>query len=157
MTQDQKLERWANREVPRHVDHMILEQDDQILAFGVYLLEMGKDGCAVYIDQKLAYNFSNRRTAISWCTAHKLRQHQLQQEIIDLDTTKQQLTWAIAQTQTHIQRSQRTDFKDMVSIKLQPKQLRLRTVTSELEKCIKLAKYLQLKGFNNETLRTSSA
>jgi hypothetical protein len=157
MTRDQKLERWANRELPRHVDNMILEQDGQILAFGRYLLETSRDCCTVSMDNRTVHVFANRRTAISWCTAHKLRQGRLTEEIKNLDQLKQDLTADIQQRQKQAQRSNRTEFRDLVAVKLQPKQARLTVTVTELEKCIKLAKYLQLKGFNNETLRTSSA
>jgi hypothetical protein len=157
MNTNQKLERWANREIPRHVDHMILEQDGQVLAFGRYLLERLDDGCAVYIDNQLMQVFGNRRTAMSWCVAHRLRQTTLAADILRWDIQRQDLQHEIAQRQRQIQRSQKTEFRDLVAVKLQPRQSMLSHAGQELEKCIKLAKYLQLKGFNNETLRTSGA
>lgn len=156
MTQDQKLERWANRELPRHVDAMILEQDGQYLAWGEYLLEPSKQGCSVWLKDQLVHVFANKRVAMSWCTASKYQQSRLADQIMELDITKNDLVREIQQRQQHIQRSQRPEFKDLVTVKLQPTQDKLASTVSELEKCINLAKYLQLKGFNNETLRTSN-
>jgi hypothetical protein len=39
-------------------------------------------------------------------------------------------------------------------MKLQPKIDQYNSVTAELEKCVNQAKYMQIKGFNNETART---
>lgn len=157
MNQNQKLERWANREIPRHVNHMILEQDGQVLAFGRYLLDPRDDGCAVYIEDRLIHVFSNRRIAMSWCVGHQLRQRILTQDIMHWDTQRQDLQSEITQRQRQAARSQKPEFRDLVTVKLQPRQSLLAHAVRELEKCIKLAKYLQLKGFNNETLRTSGA
>jgi hypothetical protein len=156
MTRNQKLERWANQELPRHVDAMILEQDGQYLVWGEYLLEPSKHGCPVWIKNQLVHVFANKRVAMSWCTASKYRQRRLADQIIELDITRHDLISEIQQRQTNIQRSQRPEFKDLVTVKLQPTQDKLASTVSELEKCINLAKYLQLKGFNNETLRTSN-
>jgi hypothetical protein len=46
------------------------------------------------------------------------------------------------------------DFYEIVNIKIQPKVSQFNLVNSELEKCVKSAKYLQIRGFNNETART---
>ncbi len=157
MNRNQKLERWANQELPRHVDSMILEQDGQYLAWGEYLLEPSKQGCAVWVKDRLMHVFGNKRVAMSWATASKWRQRALADQILELDKTRQDLVLQIQQRQQHINTSKKVEFRDLVTVKLQPMQDKLTATVSELEKCINLAKYLQLKGFNNETLRTSSA
>ena len=45
-------------------------------------------------------------------------------------------------------------FYEIINMKLQPKIDQYNSVTAELEKCVNQAKYMQIKGFNNETART---
>ena len=44
--------------------------------------------------------------------------------------------------------------EEIINMKLQPKIDQYNSVTAELEKCVNQAKYMQIKGFNNETART---
>jgi hypothetical protein len=48
-------------------------------------------------------------------------------------------------------RGRHEDFYETVNTKIQPKQAVLDSVQAEIEKCINSAKYLQLRGFSNET------
>ena len=47
------------------------------------------------------------------------------------------------------------EFQELVITKLESKVGHYSLVDRELEKCLNLAKYIQLKGFQNETARTS--
>ena len=49
------------------------------------------------------------------------------------------------------------EFQEIVETKIQPELDAVAGVRAELEKCINSAKYLQLRGFSNETARTSRA
>jgi hypothetical protein len=52
-------------------------------------------------------------------------------------------------------RSRNNGFSEVVLTKLQPKVQQHTLVDQELEKCLISAKYIQLRGFQNETARTS--
>jgi hypothetical protein len=151
-SQDQKLERWAEREFVRNVKHTII--DDQLgsyVAFGKYYLQPQAHGCSVSTWDRLIHVFSNKRTAISWCVADKYHQYNLANNIQTLDSKKQQLASDIHCRRAQAQQGRTEDFYETVNTKIQPKQELLDSVTAELEKCINLAKYLQLRGFSNET------
>jgi hypothetical protein len=58
-------------------------------------------------------------------------------------------------TRSQADRTRNEGFAEVVLTKLQPKVERLSWLNNELEKCLNSAKYLQLRGFQNETARTS--
>jgi hypothetical protein len=121
------------------------------VAFGRYYLEPTDSGCSVSTWDRHIHTFSNRRNAISWCVADKYHQYNLANNIQTLDSKKQQMTADIHCRQARAQRGSSEDFYEIVITKIQPKQELLNSVIAELEKCINLAKYLQLRGFSNET------
>jgi outer membrane murein-binding lipoprotein Lpp len=150
--QDQKLQRWAEREFVRNIRHTIIDdQSGAYVAFGRYYLAPTAHGCSVSTWNQLIHTFSNKRTAISWCVADKYHQYNLANNLQTLDSKKQQLSSDIHCRRAQAQHGRTEDFYETVNTKIQPKQELLDSVTAELEKCINLAKYLQLRGFNNET------
>jgi hypothetical protein len=151
-SQDQKLERWAERELSRNLKHMIVDdQSGAYVAFGQYYLEPKSQGYSVSTWDRLIHVFSNKRTAISWCVADKYHQYNLANNIQVLDSKRQQLASDIHCRRAQAQQGRTEDFYETVNTKIQPKQELLDSVSAELEKCINLAKYLQLRGFSNET------
>lgn len=147
-----KLERWAERELDRNLKHMIVDAaPNSYVAFGQYHLEPQAHGYSVSSWDRLIHVFSNKRTAISWCVADKYHQYRLANNLQMLDSKRQQLTADIHCRRAQAQQGRTEDFYETVNIKLQPKQQSLDSVMAELEKCINLAKYLQLRGFSNET------
>ena len=47
-----------------------------------------------------------------------------------------------------------SEHRTIVELKLRTRKDRLKLLDNELSKCINLAKYWQIRGFNNETVRT---
>jgi outer membrane murein-binding lipoprotein Lpp len=147
-----KLERWAENEMKRNLKHMIVDSEyGAYVAFGQYFLEPQAHGYSVRTQRGPVHTFGNKRTAISWCVADKYHQYNLANNIQKLDSKCQQLTSDIHCRRAQAQQGRTEDFYETVNTKLQPKQDLLNSVTVELDKCINLAKYLQLRGFNNET------
>jgi hypothetical protein len=83
--------------------------------------------------------------------ADKYHQYNLANNIQTLDSKKQQLSADIHCRLSQATRGRHEDFYETVNTKIQPKQAVLDSVHAELEKCINSAKYLQLRGFSNET------
>ena len=99
-------------------------------------------------------NRGSLKSAVSWCVADKYNQIRLGMDIIDLDR-QCQLTKNDIEVRSLLQKKIRdVDLKSAVNIKITTRQLRLRVLGERLEKCINRAKYLQIRGFNNETARS---
>jgi hypothetical protein len=155
MTPTEKLERFADRELRRNIQHMVVDNGNgTVVAFGVYVIHQTRESVTVSTPDQDHGKFSNQRTAMSWCTADKFKKYNLAREIQQLDQRRQGLVNDLHCRMTLRDRSRDTEFKETVTTKLEPKIQRLRYVNTELEKCINQAKYLQIRGFNNETART---
>lgn len=148
MTRDQKLERFAERELKRVYTELIIDDEQGgYVAFGRYHLQPNDDSFAVYHSDDLVSTFSSKRAAMSWCVADHLQQYRLAQNIRILDNKKQSLTADIHCRRGQADRSNRPDFREIVRTKLAPKIENLTLLNQELEKCLNSAKYLQLRGF----------
>jgi len=135
---------------------MIVPDDDRgLIVFGFYYIEFDKDLFTVKTWDREIHKFASKRAALAWCTADKLKQYSLANNILILDRKKQILAADIYCRKTVGERGATEMFYEIVNMKIQPKIDQYNMVTTELEKCINSAKYLQIKGFNNETARTS--
>lgn len=154
MNHEQKIERWAEQELRRNMDHLIIDEGNQLIVFGLYHIESSDQRWRVSDQDRCIHQFQNRKTAISWCVADKYKRYQLANNILTLDRKKQLLAADIHCRKSLGQRSQTESFRETVEAKLQPKILQYNGISSELEKCINQTKYLQIRGFSNETERT---
>ena len=156
MTKYSKLEQFAERELRKNITSMIIDDDEGgLIIFGKYRMFPTRNAVSVMtLDEKII-NFSNKRTAMSWCVADSKNNINLANVIYHLDTKKQILDADIRCRSGVADRGRYQDFYDIVNTKIQPKVDMYNSVTRELEKCLNSAKYLQLKGFNNETARIS--
>ena len=148
MTRDQKLERFAERELKRVYTELILDDEQGgYVVFGRYHVRPVTAGVAVYHSDDLVSTFTNKRTAMSWCVADNAKQYSLARNIQILDNKQQSLAADIHCRRSQAQRSSRSQFTETVMTKLSIKIQRYNSIQSELEKCVNSAKYLQLKGF----------
>lgn len=156
MTKDQKLQRFAEHELKRNMSNMIVElAAGSYVVFGKYHLQQNSQGCLVSTENGTVHCFDSKRNAVSWCVADKYNQIILASTILNLDRKKQALAADIHCRQSAGRRSKSDHFYEIINMKVQPKVALLTSVTSELEKCINSAKYMQIRGFSNETARTS--
>ena len=154
MNQEQKLERWAEREIQRNMHKMIInDEHGGYVIFGLYHMQPAPTGFSVRTWDKEIHCFASKRTAISWCIADKINYLNLASQILNLDR-KQQILEADINVRKNLGNKGRTEeFTEIVNTKIQPKIDQHRMVVAELEKCINSAKYIQIRGFNNETAR----
>lgn len=154
---DNKLENFAQREVMRNIRSMIIDlEQGGFLVFGRYQLVPAGSAYAVnYLSGDRAGVFSSKRTAISWCVADNFNKLNLARQILTLDNEKQSRWADLNQSRALAERSRHEIHAELILTKMQTKQERYDSVAQELEKCVDRAKYLQIKGFNNETARTS--
>lgn len=158
MNTEQKFTRWAERELLHNIDHLILDQDDgNILAFGTYEIRPSNPGAEVWHGNEKIGAFSNRNVALSWCVAHHKKMHEFVLEIGMLD---QHLVHLLADISNSRQQQRRIkDFTswEILTCKIQNKESYVKMLESQLTKCLRRAKYLQLRGFKNETARSRTA
>lgn len=155
MNTDQKVADFAAREFRKIMPNLIVETEQgRHLVFGRYFLEQHHNAVKIYnAGGDLMAEFHNKRAAVSFCVAEKFRRYNLAIQIKNLDAKVQILANDIACRRGVANHSNRQEFKELVENKLSGKVQQHKAVASELEKCINLAKYLQIKGFQNETAR----
>ena len=155
MNKQKKLEVFAAKEIVNLADKLIVDDGrGGILAFGKYNIIPTDYKFIVNIKNQDPLTFGSRRSAISWCIADQHNQLTLARIIHVLDTKKHTLAADIHCRQVLANRSKHEDFYESVSIKLQRKIDHMEAVDAELEKCLNSAKYMQIRGFSNETART---
>lgn len=155
MNKQIKLERFAERELKRNLDLLIFNDDDgSTIAFGRYHIQTVDAGFQVSTWDKIIHCFSNKKTAMAWCTADKYKNYNLSNIILVLDRKKQVLAADIYCRKFLGERGRTEAFYEIINTKIQPKIDLYSSVVAELEKCVNQAKYMQIRGFNNETART---
>lgn len=152
MINEHKVERWAEYELRRNIEKIIVPDDcGGYIVFGRYRIYPSESGFTVSNWDRDVHTFGSKRAAMSWCVADKKNQFKLANEIISLDRKDQQLRADIHCRRGVASRGRHESFYEIVNMKIQPKIDVYNQVHSELEKCINQAKYLQIRGFSNET------
>jgi hypothetical protein len=98
--------------------------------------------------------FSSVKTALSWCVSDKYSQRRLRDEIERLDAKKMLLQADLAVRSASLGKGTKRELRAIAEDKINERKYRLKRLDLQLAKCINLAKYWQLRGFNNETSRT---
>jgi hypothetical protein len=155
MNQQQKLERFAHSHTRAALKKSIIPLDDGYLVFGQYVIKQTDNGVDVFQYDDQVGSFSSKKTAMSWCIAESCKQYQLSFDIQVLDSKKSQLFADISTRRRIGELSKYSNTVELIETKLEPKIRYYNSVKAELEKCISSAKYLQLRGFSNETARPS--
>jgi hypothetical protein len=156
MNQETKIEQWAERELRRALDRAILPDDDGgYIVFGKYSLVPQDTGILVNTWGNEIHCFMNKRHAMSWCILDHKGNYTMANRLIALDRRKNAVGSDIHVRRNIGERGKTPDFRETVNLKISTKIQALTSLTQELDKCISYAKYLQTKGFANETARTS--
>jgi hypothetical protein len=156
MNKEQKFEQWAERALSQKLDQIMFGNDnDGWVVFGRYHIKPSSQDYQIWHYKNLVSRLYSKRSAISWVIAEHHKQHNLSRQIETLDHKKQLISGDIKCRSELARRSASADFKEMVNTKLEKKLAQNHAVSAELEKCISSAKYIQLRGFPNETARPS--
>jgi predicted transposase YbfD/YdcC len=155
---ENKLDRWAERELARNINDLII-QDAQgsVFAFGRYVIMADKNGAKVIKHGNDIAVFTNRATAMSWCVADQHNRINLARHVWSLDLSKRMLQQDLHARKAAAERSRDADFRERVLTKISSKQNQLDQVRAELAKLMSQAKYIQLQGSQHETSRTRRA
>jgi hypothetical protein len=122
--------------------------------FGTYFIQKEQNTFVVYKQQQVKDSFSSTKTALSWCIADKYNQHALRDKIASLDLLQTRVANDV-QTRSDSARRQATpELREIATVKVNSRKDKLQHINNELDKCTNLAKYWQIRGFNNEIART---
>jgi hypothetical protein len=158
MNTEQKLEQWAEQALAHALEKTILpDNSNGYVAFGRYHIRPSRAGVTVSTWADDIHCFINKRHAMTWCILDHRGNYGMANRIVALDKRKQTLNSDIHTRQSIAERIRDANSRETVEIKLSTKIQSLTAVNHELDKCIGYAKYLQTKGFTNETARTSRA
>jgi len=159
MKYDRRLEALLEKEFKKNSANTIVsdETGTNFLVFGKYEITQTPEGFVVSDWHSAIHCFSTKRIALSWCIADKYQRYNLSNNIVILDRRQQVLKTDIYCSRKTAEVSGHESFYEIVNTKMQPKIDMLESVTTELEKCVNSAKYLQIRGFHNETARTSGS
>lgn len=149
-----RLQQVLEPELLQILPDAILPQGDDYLAFQRYLITKKQDQWMVIQDCRDPREFGSARTALSWCIAEKNNQSHVSMQIHQLDRERAMLL-ADIDTRGHLKsRIKDIHVRESVEAKIASRRQRLQWVQTSLDKWVNVAKYWQIRGFNNETSRT---
>ena len=123
MTREQKIHRWAERELQRNINHLILEHDDGgLLAFGTYDIRRNNAVITVYQNSEPMGEFGSRRVALSWCVAHRRNLCDFTQQIQILDQQQRRLCQDLENDNRRRNQVKNSWFHELITYKIQNKQ-----------------------------------
>lgn len=150
----QKLEKLAIAELTALTDNLFLQDGNEYILFGRYLVTRQTGGVTVVVNNNQVGIFTSTKTAASWCVANKCKQQNLADRILQLDTALLRQKSDIQMRRALAKQSNDFDFWNTVQVKIDRRVEQVKSIEAELTKCVKLAKYWQYRGFHNETERT---
>ena len=149
-----KLQTIVAADLPEIERNSILKDGEDVVAFGNYRIQPIRGMFAVTRWADTVAEFSSSRLALSWCIADRYQKYTLANDIMRLGR-QQNLLRADLQVRSALSKKiQQPHWRENVELKIQRKKQRLQYIEIQLDKCVNLAKYWQLRGFNNETART---
>jgi hypothetical protein len=155
---DQELEAWVRSELRTVMPNFIWCNDaGEYELFGRYRIVPTRPGYTVHCLANAVGEFSSTKTAVSWCVADKYRNYNLARDILRTDNRLSAVSNDVFVRMGVANKSKRAEFRESIDTKLETKIIRKKELEHELSKYINLAKYLQQRGFDNETARSGRA
>ena len=149
-----EVTRLLRQEFPEVLPNAIWQNDDGTYSvFGKYLIAAEKFGYRVFCSATDVGLFSSTKTALSWCIADKNKSYNTARELKELDQKLAALANDISARAALADRSKKSEFRDVVGVKLETKLIKKKQLENQLTKCVNWAKYCQQRGFTNETQR----
>ena len=149
-----RLEQLAQEGLDLVKHNMIWQEAGRYHVFGEYEIAVTSKGVDLTCSRRDSQRFSGVKSALAWCIAHKYRRHDVAQEIAELDQRRQRDTADLEVRSQLAKRHNNTDRRETAMLKVEQRRQQLAVTEMRLDKCINLAKYWQIRGFNNETART---
>jgi hypothetical protein len=154
MKQDQEFERMFRQEFKNVAPNLIWQSENGYEVFGHYKIQPKSRGYQVFCGLSEVGTFSSTRTALSWCIADKNRGYNTAREILRTDNKLTALKNDIHTRAAVGDRSRDPNLREIILTKLESKIIQKKTLENQLTKYVNWAKYIQQRGFHNETART---
>ena len=155
MNNTKEFERMMRQEFPDTLPNLIYRDDNgDYCVFDRYKIIPQRPGYLVMCSATEVGVFGSTKSAMSWCIADKHKLYKLARDILALDIKLTSITSDINVRANVADQSKQPQFRETIETKLESKIIRKKKVESELAKCVNWAKYMQQRGFNNETVRT---
>jgi hypothetical protein len=147
-----KLAALAERELPRILDQVIIEDGEKYRVFGRYTIHPTQGLFQVRLRDDAIGTFSETKSALAWCIADNLNRFNLARQIKELDQSITRLRNDIYVRRSLADRMSGHAWENLIN-KTTARQEQSQVLEKELAKCINLAKYWQLRGNSDETKR----
>jgi len=154
MIREQDVERMFRQEFRDLMPNVIWQNDNGVYeVFDRYRISPAKTGYTVFCSATEVGTFSSTRAALSWCIADKHRAYNTARELLEIDRKLAYLTHDIATRAGIGDRSRDPVLRETILTKLESKIIHKKHLENQLTKCVKWAKYVQQRGFEDETQR----
>lgn len=157
MTPDQKLFAFAQRELARIQNDLILRSETGYQAFGVFEIRQHDGVFQVHKNQELCGEFSSAKVALSYCIAERARNYNLGILLQNLDRHVEAARISVSTRRNLANKCRDNHIREILTSKIQHRRQQQHDLENQLEDCVKQAKYLYLRGLNNETQRIGCA
>ena len=153
MISNKKFLRFAERELLKYRSDIIINVGTGYEMFGRYRIMRDNHRFYVFKDENLIKEFTSLRTASSWCVADRYQQSLLAKEIQRLDDRMAVIEQSLRTRQHCRDHTHDSHKRCLLDTKISGRSQELNMVAKQLEKCVWRAKYLQFRGFHNDTQR----
>ena len=155
MKPDQELERMFRQEFKSIESNLIWQTDSgEYEVFGRYRIVPQRPGYQVFCSASEVGTFNSTKSALSWCIADKNSAYNTARELLTVDNKLAALTADIDTRASIGDRSGDPALREIIMTKLASKIIHKKRLENQLSKCVSWAKYVQQRGFEDETART---
>lgn len=140
-------------DVLKDSDDLILKSGNTVQAFGCYSIAENSGEYKIYKNKVHVTSANSYKCALAWCIANKNNLKSLQEK---LNRLQKELSWKQNEIEFFkhaINQPIPSERKYVIEDKLLLSIQRAKHLRKQLNKCLDSAKYIQQKGFNNETSR----
>jgi hypothetical protein len=150
-----KLENMLGADIEAAKQNLMVKQSDgSYYLFGMFTVVETRGKITVHDCSQRVLEFSSIKSAVGWCIAKKYQEYTLANEIQQLDRN---MAWqnSTALILTATAANIKDPDRKLIAIhKREDANHKTRTTKTRLQKCLSRAKYLQIRGFNDEIART---
>ena len=155
MISEREVERLFRQEFRDLMPNVIYQNARGVYeVFDRYRITREPGGYRVFCAATDVGTFSSTRSALSWCIADKHRAYNTARELLETDRKLACLTNDIATRAALGDHSRDPALRETILTKLESKIIKKKLLEKQLAKCVDWAKYVQQRGFDNETQRT---